>query len=68
MNGTAPNGFTAGEPPLGSPLKHRGSTLEEMGECSYPASDPPAVWTWEVGESSVPRGFSGKTAAAAATT
>jgi hypothetical protein len=27
----------------------RGSTVDEMGEGSFPASDPPAVWTWEVG-------------------
>jgi DNA-binding MarR family transcriptional regulator len=43
----------------GEPLDHagkrRGSTVEEMGEGSFPASDPPAVWTWEVGESSPPR-------------
>jgi hypothetical protein len=24
------------------------STTDEMSECSFPASDPPAVWTWEV--------------------
>jgi hypothetical protein len=62
MNATAPNGFTAGEPPLGSAGKRRGPTVEEMGECSFRASDPPAVWTWEVGENSAPPGLSGKTA------
>jgi hypothetical protein len=23
------------------------STVDQMGECSFPASDPPAVWTWD---------------------
>jgi len=26
-----------------------------MGECSFPASDPPAAWTWEVSGESHPR-------------
>ena len=25
--------------------------IDEMGEASFPASDPPAVWTWEVKKS-----------------
>jgi hypothetical protein len=25
------------------------STVDQMGEGSFPASDPPAVWTWEAG-------------------
>jgi hypothetical protein len=25
-------------------------TVDQMGECSFPASDPPAVWTWEVSD------------------
>jgi hypothetical protein len=41
--------------PLDGDGRRRGSTVEEMGEGSFPASDPPAVWTWEVGESSPPR-------------
>lgn len=40
--------LTAGQPYLDSATKQRGSTVEQMGECSFPASDPPAVWTWEV--------------------
>jgi len=24
------------------------SKVDEMGESSFPASDPPAVWTWEI--------------------
>jgi hypothetical protein len=23
-------------------------TVDEMGEWSFPASDPPATWTWDV--------------------
>jgi hypothetical protein len=26
----------------------RADTYDVMGEGSFPASDPPAVWTWEV--------------------
>lgn len=25
-----------------------GTTVEEMSDSSFPASDPPAVWTWDV--------------------
>jgi hypothetical protein len=25
-----------------------GLTTDEMSECSFPASDPPSVWTWEI--------------------
>ena len=46
--------LTAARPSLASPAKHRGPTVEEMGECSFPASDPPAVWTWEVSDTAVP--------------
>jgi len=51
--------LTAARPSLGSARRRRGSTVEEMGECSFPASDPPAVWTWEVGDTAAhsrPRG------------
>jgi hypothetical protein len=47
-------GQTAGEQKGQSPLAHRpgapagGSSVDEMSESSFPASDPPAVWTWEV--------------------
>jgi DNA-binding MarR family transcriptional regulator len=43
----------AARPSLDSAAKHRGPTVEEMGECSFPVSDPPAVWTWEVSDSAV---------------
>jgi hypothetical protein len=43
--------LSAARPSLDSATKERGSTVEEMGECSFPASDPPAVWTWEVSDS-----------------
>jgi catechol 2,3-dioxygenase len=32
------------------------ATVEHMSEWSFPASDPPAVWTWEVLERTNPRG------------
>jgi hypothetical protein len=41
-----------------------GLTTDEMSECSFPASDPPSVWTWEVktrsGTSAVPTGAAHK--------
>jgi hypothetical protein len=27
-------------------------TVEEMSQASFPASDPPARWTWEIGSRS----------------
>jgi hypothetical protein len=26
------------------------ANVDEMGEASFPASDPPATWTWDVPE------------------
>jgi hypothetical protein len=34
--------------PLEQHASNGRSTVDQMGECSFPASDPPAVWTWEV--------------------
>jgi len=31
-----------------APVAHR-VTVDDMGEWSFPASDPPATWTWEPG-------------------
>jgi hypothetical protein len=33
------------EPPVASPADSR---IDEMSESSFPASDPPSAWTWEV--------------------
>jgi DNA-binding MarR family transcriptional regulator len=42
--------LAAARPSLDSATREPGSTVEEMGACSFPASDPPAVWTWEVSD------------------
>lgn len=34
----------------GSSLPGGGSTVEEMSEASFPASDAPATWTWDIPE------------------
>lgn len=31
-----------------SPVKSAPIDTDEAGHASFPASDPPAVWTWEV--------------------
>jgi hypothetical protein len=33
--------------PLEQNASNGRSTVDQMGECSFPASDPPAVWTWD---------------------
>jgi hypothetical protein len=39
----------ASSDPTGLPgARAGGATTDEMSECSFPASDPPSVWTWEV--------------------
>ena len=38
----------AKEPVAGSP--GGAATVEEMSEASFPASDPPATWTWDIGK------------------
>lgn len=49
---TAPSTEAAAEGPSPSgaapPLR---PTVDEMSEWSFPASDPPATWTWEPRES-----------------
>jgi hypothetical protein len=30
-----------------SPAPSGGPSVEEMGQSSFPASDPPAIWTWD---------------------
>ena len=61
---------TAGGRSAKAPTRHQpaapagGSTTDEMSECSFPASDPPSVWTWEVmtgsGTATVPTGTAHK--------
>jgi hypothetical protein len=31
-----------------TPNRMTPAVVDEMGEGSFPASDPPAVWTWDV--------------------
>ena len=54
MKRVQPTGPSAAGPHLDAAAAHRGSTVEEMSECSFPASDPPAVWTWEVSDTASP--------------
>lgn len=42
---TPPNGEPEGPE---EPVTSAATAADEMGEASFPASDPPAVWTWEV--------------------
>ena len=35
-------------PAVEEPVRPPSSSGEETGCASFPASDPPAVWTWEV--------------------
>jgi hypothetical protein len=43
----APSSDVAAEGPKAGAAPPRRPTVEEMGEWSFPASDPPATWTWE---------------------
>ena len=38
-----------------APLEGR-PTLDDIGEFSFPASDPPASWTWETDGAAAARG------------
>jgi len=44
-------GSTAGDQPVDKPHasdeRSLRPTIDQMGEWSFPASDPPATWTWE---------------------
>ena len=35
--------------PLERTVANSRATVDQMSEGSFPASDPPAVWTWDVG-------------------
>ncbi|HET8565859.1 MAG TPA: hypothetical protein VFL77_05235 [Solirubrobacterales bacterium] len=44
-----PAGATKPEPTgPAEPVQSASTATDEMGHASFPASDPPAVWTWEV--------------------
>jgi hypothetical protein len=51
---TEPDEFVSESVPSRPRMEQRASsgwsTVDQMSECSFPASDPPAVWTWEVSD------------------
>jgi hypothetical protein len=51
----ATSGRDAAAPPQEPPTHTSAdSMVDEMGKCSFPASDPPAVWTWDVAKRARP--------------
>jgi hypothetical protein len=41
--------------PAEQPAKATAASIDETVAASFPASDPPAVWTWEVAKPGAPR-------------